>query len=528
VNDQDVYHRRWWILGVLCLSLLVIGLDNTILNVALPTLVRAIHASNSQLQWMVDSYTLVFAGLLLTAGSLGDRFGRRYALATGLAIFGAGSVLSAFAGSPAVLILTRSIMGIGSALIMPATLSILTNVFPPAERGRAIGIWAGVSGLGIAIGPVTGGWLLEHFWWGSVFLVNVPVVLFALVMGRLIVPNSKDPAAPKLDLVGAGLSIVALVSLVYGIIEAPTKGWGSSEILGAFGIGVLFLIVFVAWELRTEHPMLNISFFQNARFTAASMSVTLVFFALFGSLFFLTQYLQFMLGYTALQAGGRVAPIALAIMIAAPTSGRLVAKLGNKVMVFVGMTIVAGGLFLLSRATLSSGYGLVAVGLPVLGFGMGAAMTPATESIMGSLPLGKAGVGSAMNDTTRQIGGALGVAVLGSIMTSVYQSQIAPALHLLPAAAAAAAKGSVGAAIVIGNRIGGAAGQALADAARTSFIHAMDRGLLAGAIVAMAGALVSLIWLPSRPKDAEAIEAELERVTAAVVPQPAGRLAERA
>jgi len=526
MQNAEGYERRWWILGVLCLSLLVIGLDNTILNVALPTLVRDLHASTSQLQWMVDAYTLVFAGLLLTAGSLGDRFGRRYALAAGLAVFGIGSALSAFAGSGTHLIATRALMGVGGALIMPSTLSILTNVFPPGERGRAIGIWAGVSGLGIAIGPVAGGWLLEHFWWGSIFLVNVPVVVFALIVGQVLVPNTKDPEAPKLDPVGAGLSIVGLVALVYGIIEAPTAGWSSGQTLAAFGIAAVVLTAFVVWELRSNHPMLNVSFFTNPRFTAASISVTLVFFALFGSLFFLTQYLQFVLGYTALQAGIRVAPIAAMLIIAAPISGRLVSRVGNKVLVASGMAVVAGGLFLLSAATISSGYGLVLTGLLVLGLGMGTAMAPATESIMGSLPLGKAGVGSAMNDTSRQVGGALGVAILGSIMSSVYSSSLAAATGGLSAEVAAAAGSSLGAALRAGAQIGGPAGEALVTAAKTSFTHAMDRGLVVGAAVTLLGALVSLIWLPAwaRPQLAgEGMHPIDEELTALAETQRAGR-----
>src|SRR5438874_5943476 len=345
MENAEGYERRWWILGVLCLSLLVIGLDNTILNVALPTLVRDLGASTSQLQWIVDAYTLIFAGLLLTAGSLSDRFGRRMALAVGLVIFGVGSLASAFAGSASTLIFTRALMGVGGAFIMPSTLSILTNVFPAEERGRAIGIWAGVSGLGIGIGPVVGGWLLTHLWWGSVFLVNVPVVIFALIAGRLIVPNSKDPSAPQLDPQGAVLSIVGLVSLVYGIIEAPSHGWTDPLILTAFGIALVTLTAFIAWERRSDHPMLNLEFFKNPRFTAANISVTLVFFALFGSLFFLTQYLQFVLGYSPLQAGYRVAPIALVLIVVSPITGRLVNPLGNKVLVAAGVGVVAVGLW---------------------------------------------------------------------------------------------------------------------------------------------------------------------------------------
>jgi EmrB/QacA subfamily drug resistance transporter len=511
VEDAEGYERRWWILGVLCLSLLVIGLDNTILNVALPTLVRDLGASTSQLQWIVDAYTLVFAGLLLTAGSLSDRYGRRTALASGLVIFGVGSLASAFAGSASTLIFTRALMGVGGAFIMPSTLSILTNVFPAEERGRAIGIWAGVSGLGIGIGPVVGGWLLTHFWWGSVFLVNVPVVIFALIAGRLIIPNSKDPSAPRLDPVGASLSIVGLVSLVFGIIEAPSHGWTDPLILAAFGIALIALTAFIAWERWSDHPMLNLEFFKNARFTAANISVTLVFFALFGSLFFLTQYLQFVLGYSALQAGYRVAPIALVLIVVAPITGRLVNRLGNKVLVTAGMSVVAGGLWFLSTVTITSGYGHVLISIMILGSGMALAMTPATESIMGSLPLAKAGVGSAMNDTTRQIGGALGVAILGSVFASAYTATLEPWLAGLPANAATAAQSSVGSAIQIGNQIGGVAGAALVTAAKSSFIHAMDRGLAVGAVVALVGAVVALVWLPKRALVDEAIELPIER-----------------
>jgi EmrB/QacA subfamily drug resistance transporter len=511
MEGTEGYERRWWILGVLCLSLLVIGLDNTILNVALPTLVRDLGASTSQLQWIVDAYTLVFAGLLLTAGSLSDRYGRRTALAAGLVVFGVGSVASAFAGSASTLIFTRALMGVGGAFIMPSTLSILTNVFPAEERGRAIGIWAGVSGLGIGIGPVVGGWLLTHFWWGSVFLVNVPVVIFALIAGRLIIPNSKDPSAPRLDPVGASLSIVGLVSLVFGIIEAPSHGWTDPLILTAFGIALITLTAFIAWERRSDHPMLNLEFFKNPRFTAANISVTLVFFALFGSLFFLTQYLQFVLGYSALQAGYRVAPIALVLIVVSPLTGRLVNRLGNKVLVTAGMSVVASGLWYLSTLTIASGYGHVLISIMILGTGMSLAMTPATESIMGSLPLAKAGVGSAMNDTTRQIGGALGVAILGSVFASAYTAALGPWLAGLPANAATAAQSSVGAAIEIGNQVGGVAGTALVTAAKSSFIHAMDRGLAVGAVAALVGAFVALVWLPKRARVDEAIEVHVER-----------------
>jgi EmrB/QacA subfamily drug resistance transporter len=497
-GGYGLYPRRWVALAVLCLSLVVIGMDNTILNVALPTLARDLGATASELQWMVDSYILVFAGLLLTMGALGDRFGRKLALNAGLLIFVGGSIASAFAGSAEVLIASRAAMGIGGALIMPSTLSIITNVFPPKERGRAIGVWAGVAGLGIVLGPVIGGWLLENFWWGSVFLVNVPVVVVAILAGLPLVPESRDPRATPLDPVGALLSIAALVTLVYGIIEAPENGWTDPLILGFFGVAAVLSVAFIWWERRVDHPMLRMEFFRNPRFSAASGAITMVFFALFGSVFLLTQHLQFVLGYTPLQAGFRILPVA-ALIVAAPLSARLVEVIGTKIVVFVGLLTVATGLWLLSTVEVTSGYGLVAASLAILGTGMGLTMAPATESIMGSLPLAKAGVGSAMNDTTRMVGGALGVAVLGSILASSYGSAIEPALQGAPPQIAQAAGDSIGAASTIATQLG-PQGQGLLDAARSAFIQGMGDAVLVGAGVAAFAALLVLLLLPARAR----------------------------
>jgi EmrB/QacA subfamily drug resistance transporter len=496
VETMELYPRRWWALMVLCLSLVVIGMDNTVLNIALPTLVRDLHASASQLQWIVDSYTLVFAGLLLTMGSIGDRFGRKRALAVGLALFAVSSAISAFAGSATMLIYSRAAMGIAGALIMPATLSIITNIFPPQERARAIGIWAGVSGLGIVVGPVIGGWLLEQFWWGSVFLINVPIVAVALAGGAALIPESKDPDATPLDPIGAVLSILGLIALVYGIIEAPRYGWVDPITLSSFAIAAVLLAAFIVWELRNPHPMLQMHFFENPRFSAASLSITLVFFALFGTVFLLTQYLQFVLGFTPLQAGVRTMPVAT-LIVAAPLAGRLTERIGNKVVVATGLLIVAAALITLSTVSATSGYGLVAVTLAILGLGMGTTMTPATESIMGSLPLGKAGVGSAMNDTTRQVGGALGVAVIGSALASSYRSAIEPALRGLPAAAASAARDSIGGAAAVSAHIGGTKGVSLFGAAREAFTSGLGTAVLIAAGAAIVGSLVSAIFLPS-------------------------------
>jgi EmrB/QacA subfamily drug resistance transporter len=527
--DEKAYERRWWILGVLCLSLLIIVVDNSILNVALPTLARpesqgGLDATNSQLQWMVDSYVLVFAGLLLTAGSLGDRFGRRGGLQTGLVIFGLGSLLSAMASSPGQLIATRAVMGIGGAFIMPATLSLITNIFEGAERGRAIAIWAGVAGLAVAIGPLTGGFLLEHFYWGSVFLVNLPIVAFALVAGVLIMPTSKDPSAPKLDLVGAGLSITGLVALVYGVIEAPSEGWTDSTILAAFGGAAVLLTAFLLWERRSSHPMLDLNFFKNPRFTTASASVTVLFFTLFGVIFLLTQYFQFVLGYSPLQAGIRLLPMALTMMVVAPLSARIVERIGTKVVVATGLLLVAVGVLSLVQLDVATGYENIFWRLIVLAVGMGLTMAPATESIMGSLPLAKAGVGSAVNDTTRQVGGALGVAIIGSVLASTYGTQVGDAVagQPLPSGVANEAQNSLGFALETAGRLGGPAGDALATTARTAFVDGMHQGFVLAAVVAFVGAIVALVWLPARARRATGGgEAERDAVQAPA-PAPVG------
>ena len=510
MSDELVYRRRWWILGVLCLSLMVITLDNTILNVALPTLVRDLDASNSQLQWIVDSYTLVFAGLLLTAGSLGDRFGRKGALQLGLAIFALGSALSAFATDPNQLIATRALMGIGGAFIMPATLSILTNVFPAEERGRAIGVWAGVSGLGVALGPLLGGYLVEHFGWHEVFTVNLPIAAVAIVAGGVLLPRSKDPSAPKLDPLGAVLSIAGLTTLVYALIEAPSRGWTDGLILGFFAAAAVLLALFVVHELRTEEPMLDVSFFKNPRFTAASMAVTLVFFAMFGYSFLQTQYFQFVLGYSAAETGLRMLPLALTLMVVAPTSSRIVEKLGTKVVVGTGLSLVSVALVLQLQLTADSSYVQVMWRMMLLAVGMGLTMAPATESIMGSLPLAKAGVGSAMNDTTRQVGGALGVAIIGSVLSSVYGSKIVDALSgKVPDQALEAAKSGVGGALAVADKAGDAGAQ-IADVARNAFVDAMHGGAIVAAAAAIVGVIVAVVFLPAHARPADEVLQEHE------------------
>jgi EmrB/QacA subfamily drug resistance transporter len=495
--DPDTIHRRRWLtLAVLSLSLVVIGLDNTILNVALPTLVRELDASASQLQWMVDSYVLVFAGLLLTMGALGDRYGRKRALISGLVIFSVASVFAAFADSANAVIIARAFMGVGAALIMPSTLSIITNIFTGAERGRAIAAWAAVAGLGIVIGPALGGWLLEHFWWGSIFLVNVFIAGAAILLGLIFVPESKDPAATPLDPVGALLSIAGLMALVFGIIEAPTRGWTDPVIVVSFVAAAILLGAFVWWEYRATYPMLKLEFFRNPRFSAASGAIALVFFAMFGTIFLLTQYMQFVLGFTPLEAGIRILPIATMI-IAAPIAARIVERVGTKVVVTSGLVVVAGSMAWLATADIDSGYSHVAVTLSLLGIGMGAAMAPSTESIMGAVPLAKSGVGSAMNDTTRQVGGALGVAILGSILASSFGSAMAPAVSGLPPETAEIASDSIGGALRVASQLGDAGGP-LVTAARQAFVDGMSAGVWVAAGIALLGAILTGLYLPAK------------------------------
>lgn len=490
-----IHARRWATLTVLCLSLVTVILGNTVLNVALPTLVRDLDATSTQLQWMVDSYALVFAGLLLTGGALGDRFGRKGALQIGLVVFGAASLLSTVASTADHLIATRALMGVGAALVMPATLSILTNVFPPEERARAIAIWAGLAGSGAAIGPIAGGWLLEHYWWGSVFLLNVPVVVVALVAGRVLVPRSSDPDQSPLDPRGAALSIAGLAALLYAIIEAPNHGWTDVRTLAAFALAVTVLAGFAWWELRAPHPMLDLRLFRDRRFSAASVAISLTFFAMFGMFFLLTQYLQLVVGYSALEAGIRTLPMAVGIMVVAPSSARIVERFGAKRVIVVGLVMVAVGLASLSLLDANSPYLQLAASLVVLALGMGLTMPPSTTLIMSSLPLGKAGVGSAVNDTTRELGGALGVAILGSLLASSYDRDLGPALSGAPAPLAEAARSSLGGALAVAEQLGGGAGDALAEAARAAFVDGLGLAVTVGALAALAGAAFVATYL---------------------------------
>jgi EmrB/QacA subfamily drug resistance transporter len=487
------YPRRWQALIVLAFSLLVISVGNTILNVALPTIQEELDAGAGELQWIVDSYLLVYAGLLLAAGALGDRFGRRRALIAGLVTFGLGSILAAISPGTTEVIASRALMGIGAAGIMPTTLSIITNVFPDHERPKAIAIWAAVAGMGVAIGPVSGGWLIEHTDWRGIFLFNVPAVLVSIVAALALVPESRDESARTVDVLGAGLSVAGLAALVWALIEAPDRGWTSAIILGAFAAAAVIFAVFVWWERRVAQPLLEVSVFRNLRFTAASLSIAFIFFALMGVMYFLTTYLQTVLGLSALDAGVRMLAIAAGIVVATRSSVRLVERIGTKVAVAGGLVIVAGALVMLTGCDTGTGDAQLCLVLALMGAGMGLAMSPATEAIMGSLSPERAGIGSAMNDVVREVAGTLGIAVLGSLLTSSYGSGMDSAVAGLPADAAAAAADSVGGAHQIGS-------PELVAAANQAFVDAMSTTASIAAGIAIAGALIAAMFLPARAR----------------------------
>ncbi len=497
--------RRWLILGVLCASVLVVVLDGTIVNVALPTLATELGASTSQLQWIVDAYVLVFAGLLMAAGSFGDRVGRKGVMMAGLALFAAFSALGATADSPGALIAWRAAMGVGAALMFPATLAILVNVFTVAkERAVAIAVWAATAGLAVAVGPVTGGWLLEHFWWGSVLMINVPVVAVALIAIAVLVPTSRDTTIERFDPLGTLLSIAGITTLVWAVIEGPDNGWSSPRSIGAFALAATLLVAFVAWERHTDHPMLDVSVFTNLRFTAGSVAVTFAFFALMGFVFLVTQYFQFVRGYGTLEAGVRTVPFAVFTASTAPIAAKLAERIGTKRVVSAGLVSMAVGFAVAAVTGANSPYAIVVLAMLFLGGGLGLVQAPATEAIMGSVPPAKAGVGSAVNDTARELGSTLGVAIVGSVFASIYAGRLGGSLagSPVPAQAVDVAKESVGAAEEVAHQAGLAAG----PQAQTFISDAVDHAFIAGwhaaswvcFAVVLLGAAIAWRWLPAR------------------------------
>ena len=505
--------RRRRILLVLCLSLLIVVIDNTILNTALPTLARVLHAETSSLQWITDAYTLCFAALLIPAGALGDRFGRRRSLIAGLTVFALGSAAAAFAAGTGELIGARVVMGLGATFVMPATLSILNAVFPPKERAQAIAAWSAVAGAAIVIGPTLGGLLLSHFWWGSVFLINLPLAAVALAGVVLIVPETADPARSRFDIPGVVLVAGALFAIVDAIIEAPGRGWTGPVTLGLGGAGVAALAAFVWWELRISDPLIDLRIFTSRAFSAAAGAVTVIFFALFGSLFLLTQFLQLVQGYSPLAAGVRALPFALAMAAASPVSPLLAERFGTRVIMPGGMALMGLGLADLSTAGVHTAYPLIAVAVAIMGAGIGLVMAPASNTIMTTVPAHQAGAGSAINDTIREVGGALGIAIVGSLSAAVYQSRLGSALATahVPGAVTHAATGSVAAADLTGARLGGMPGSELISAAHSAFVTSMALGIRVAAGVALASAVAAVFaFAPRRPRRVGAAAAPVQ------------------
>lgn len=549
MDAETIQRRRWSILSVLVICLLVVIMDNTILNVALKTIQSSLDASQSQMQWAVDSYALVFAGLLITWGVIGDRIGRKKVLLLGMTCFGVTSALCSFAHNPTELIIFRSLMGIGAAAVQPQTLSIIQNVFEPEERGKAIGIWAGSSGMAIALGPIAGGALIKYFWWGSVFLVNVPFVIVGVIAIFLLVPESKDPRPQKVDPSGVLLSIVALVLLVYGIIEGGNSNhWLTVQALGAVALGVALLALFVVLQRRSSHPTIDVNLFKNRQFAAGGAAIALTFFALMGSTFYLAYFLQGVRNYTPLAAGVALIPVAVGVMGFAPIAARLSTRFGTRYVAGGGLTLV--GLCMASYVFVGqdTGQWFIEVLMFGQGAGMGLTMAPATNAIMSAVPREKAGAGSAVNNTVRQVAGALGVAILGSILAVVYRGQlgantpatVAARLDQPPAAVSALPRSaqvkplvrkdtseSIGASLEFAGRAAAAlqarqkvAGAALTPAqvaatratdqkvvgdflqeSKNSFVSAMHVASIAAGGTAWLGAVVAFSFLPGRRRD---------------------------
>jgi MFS transporter, DHA2 family, multidrug resistance protein len=500
--------QRWIALLVLCLAELLVTIDNTIVNVALPTLSRELNAGTSGLQWVVDGYTLVFAGLLLAAGHLGDRFGRRRALLAGMVGFGAISAVAATAGSLAELVGARAVMGAFAALIFPATLALVTMIFPERrERVAAVGIWSAVAGVAVALGPVSGGWLLEHYTWHAVFWVNVPVAIIAIAATLRFVPESRAAHRGRFDGVGVVLSVTAITLFVWTVIEGPHHGWAAPISIGGFAVGAALLGTFVAWERRQASPILDIRLFTNRRFSAGAAAISIAFFGLFGFIFLITQYFQAVKGYSTFAAGVRTLPFALVIGAISPISVRLAQRIGTAVVVSSGLVLMSGGFALAATTRADSSYfGLIITAMVLVAAGLGLISGPATEAIMGALPAESAGAGSAVNDTTREVGGTLGVAVMGSVLAGIYASRLRDGLsHIpLPQPARAAVLSSVTQGLDVARRAGSSG---LTRQVQDAFLSGLHSASLVAAGATLAGAAVVAVALPARPRETAPIAA---------------------
>src|SRR6516225_4170244 len=504
MDSQAIYRRRWVILSVLIVGLLAIVIDNTVLNVALKTIAEphgGLGASQSQLEWSINSYTLVFAGLLFTFGVIGDKVGRKRMLMIGLVLFGIASLLSAYSRTPEQLIFARAAMGLGGAAVMPQTLSIISNVFEPAERPRAIGLWAMAVGIGVATGPVLGGVLLNHFWWGSVFLINVPVTVVGAIAAAILVPESRNRAAGRIDYAGVLLSIIGLVLLIYGIVQGGTSSWLRPDVLGPIAGGLAVLAIFAWYETRIAHPSLDVRLFRDRRLSASVGAIALAFFGMGGVIFFTSFYLQNVRGYTPLAAGLLTVPFAVGQLLASPRSAGLVRRYGAKAPITVAMLVMAAVIACYAILGTATPIWLLGVMFAIQGAAIGVVMPAATAAVMDVLPRERAGAGSALTNTSRQVAVALSVAVLGSILAEFYRKSLSPSLAGLPAAARGTASSSITATQAVAQQLG-SAGRSLIEPGNAAFVSSMHITTLIAALLALAGGFVVLRWMPGQPRPA--------------------------
>ncbi|MGW5122582.1 MFS transporter [Streptomyces sp. NPDC004069] len=515
INAEDTRRdpRRWWALGAMVASMLVLGFDMTILNVALPTMASDLGATTGQLQWMVDAYVVVFAALMLPAGLLGDRFGRRLMLIAGLGVFLAGSVVGALAGGVNEVIAARAIMGVGGALVMPLALSVLPSLFGPEERAKAVGIISAASALGLPLGPIIGGWLLNHFWWGSVFLINVPMAGIGAVACLFLLPETRDPASPKVDALSTVLTATGLGALIYAIIEAPDRGWGDPVVVAVFAAAAALLAGLVLRERREARPMLDMALLGRRGFLFNTIAATLVMFILSGLMFALPPYLQAVLGHDALGTGVRLLPMMGGLMIAAKGAQPVVARFGPRAVVAAGLVVLAFAALLGSRTTVDSGYGFTALWLSIAGIGFGFSVVPAMDGALAALPADRAGSGSGLMMTLRQVGGAVGIALLGSLLASAFRHRLD--VTGLPGEVAHTAGKSVVAAHLVAEKSGSAH---LAASANGAYVHAMGLVLLVCGVASLVAALLAAVFLPGA--GTAAVRDEPERSRSVIAPEP--------
>ena len=488
---------RWWMLGVTCLSVVVVGLDLTVLNIALPEISAALHASTGDLQWIVDAYSLTFAGVMLSAGVLGDRVGRRRLLLAGLAVFLAASVWCALSVSAGELIAARAVMGLGAGIVFPLALAVVAAAFGDAERPKAIGILTAAIAASLPLGPVLGGLLLQHFSWNSVFWINVPAVCLTLVAGAVLVPESRNPAAPPLDVPGALLSAGAVTCLVWGVINGPERGWTAPSAWMLLAGSAVLLAAFAVREHRAEHPLVDPAMFGDRRFSWGTAATVAVSVALFGIMFVVPQYLQSVLGDDPINAGLRLLPMMAGLLVAGGAASLVARAAGTRLTVAAGLALLTAGLAVLSQVQLATGYAAVAAGLALCGLGIGVSIAVAMDAVMAAAGGDEAGAGAAMNSTLRQVGGAVAVAVLGSVLAASYTRGIQPALAKLPAGDAAVARASITQAAQLASHLP-SGGSALRAAAGTAFLHGMSIVMLSCAAVTVLAALASLRYLPGR------------------------------